>query len=263
MITYESKNLSYEYLNTDKPVKEQFVKHIHNDYEILYFKKGDADYIVGATRYHLKKNDLLIIKPAEYHQLMILSPANYERHVINFTDKAIPKELISNFHKLHQIYSIREDSAIDKIFEELIPLLDSKNKKDNVILQISYALKFIIMSLFNTPESVKKTSALTNSTLTEIVKFIDKNPEKPLNASVLSVKFFVSPSWITHTFKKNLGIGLKQYINVKKIMYAQQLIFKGTKPTKVAEILSFENYSTFYRLYKKYVGTIPQVDRRS
>ncbi len=263
MIIHQSKNLSYEYLDTESPSKEQFFRHIHNEYEIFYFKKGDADYIVGSSVYHLKKNDLLIIKPAEYHQLKIISPAHYERHVINFTDKAIPRELIASFNKLHSIYSIGQDSTIDKLFDDFANLIETGKKTDDILLQVSYALKYMIASLNNAQHGVKREGLTANTALTAILKYIDKNPEKNLNTTVLSNKFFVSPSWLTHTFKKILGISVKQYINIKKAFYAQQLIAKGTKPTKVAEILSFDNYSTFYRLYKKYVGIIPLEDKRN
>lgn len=261
MITFSSKNFNYEYLALSSPNKDRFFKHLHNEYELLYFINGDADYIIGGAVYHLKKNDLLIIKPAEYHYLKLLSSVPYERHVINFSEKAIPKEILSGMNKIHSIYSITPDSTIDKIFQEIKNLIENKKDSNCIINQIKYSLKLVLVCLNNLPNLAKGKPFTTNAVLSEILKYIDKNPEAEINSDNLSKKFFVSPSWITHTFRKMLGISLKQYVNHKKILYAQQLIVKGAKPTKVAEICSFDNYSTFYRLYKKYTGTIPVSDK--
>lgn len=265
MIELTSKHFNYEYLNIDSPSQEQFYKHLHNEYEILYFLNGDADYIIGATVYHLKKNDLLFIKPAMFHYLKPLSPATYERHVIHFSEKAVPKEILPALSSMHSIFNIKPDSTIDKIFSEITALLEnSKNineDAESITNQIKYSLKLVLIYLKNLPKTAKEKPSSTNVALSEILKFIDKNPEMQINAEYLSKKFFVSSSWITHNFRKILGISLKQYVNHKKILYAQKLISKGTKPTKVAEICSFDNYSTFYRLYKKYTQNLPIKDK--
>lgn len=41
------------------------------------------------------------------------------------------------------------------------------------------------------------------------------------------------------------------------MVYAQQMIESGMKSTKVAEKCGYENYSTFYRVYKRYFKLIP------
>lgn len=261
MIKLESKHLNYEYLSLPAPSKDRFVKHLHNEYEMLYFINGDADYMIGATVYHLKKNDLLIIKPAEYHYLKLLSSLPYERHVINFSEKAIPKEVLPFMNKIHSIYSVPQGSTIDKIFEEIKNMLENNCDQTKLTTQINYSFKLILVYLNNLTNISKVKPLSTNALLSDILKYIDKNPESEISSDLLSKKFFVSPSWITHTFRKMLGISLKQYVNHKKILYAQQLISKGAKPTKVAKICSFDNYSTFYRLYKKYAGNIPLSDK--
>jgi AraC-like DNA-binding protein len=54
-----------------------------------------------------------------------------------------------------------------------------------------------------------------------------------------------------------MKISIMDYIKQKKILLAQDLIANGTKPTLAAQELGFEEYSTFFRLYKKYLGCSP------
>ena len=54
-----------------------------------------------------------------------------------------------------------------------------------------------------------------------------------------------------------MEIGLKTYINNKKILYAQSLLQAGERPADVCETCGFHDYSTFYRLFRKITGHSP------
>ena len=51
----------------DKP--ELFMMHSHNTYELLYFEKGEATYVIENRKYRLHKNDLIFIRPLKYHYI--------------------------------------------------------------------------------------------------------------------------------------------------------------------------------------------------
>ena len=48
-----------------------------------------------------------------------------------------------------------------------------------------------------------------------------------------------------------------QYITNKRFTYANELIKNGTNITEAAHNAGFNNYSSFYRAYKKQFGTSP------
>jgi YesN/AraC family two-component response regulator len=124
-------------------------------------------------------------------------------------------------------------------------------------------LNQIVLNLkYNVALTVKE-KLHSNSELESILLYIDKNPTLPLSISHLAKKFNCSPSWIAHSFKKNLNISPSQYISRKKITYAQSLINMGIPPVQVAEMCSYINYTTFYRQYKKYLGLNPVQDRKT
>ena len=75
MTKISDKGLLFAHSNDANPVQSTFRQHMHNEYEMLYFIAGDADYVVGSSVYHLRPNDLLFIRPATYHYLKLLSAA--------------------------------------------------------------------------------------------------------------------------------------------------------------------------------------------
>ena len=99
-------------------------------------------------------------------------------------------------------------------------------------------------------------------TLEAILKYVNEHPEAELTAEKLAAKFFVSVSCVVHAFRKNLGISLMQYVNQKKVLYAQKLIQQGVSPTEAALQCGFDTYTTFYRQYKKTLNRLPKADKR-
>ena len=54
-----------------------------------------------------------------------------------------------------------------------------------------------------------------------------------------------------------MKIPVMQYVRYKKIIAAHQMILAGAKKSVVAELLDFNDYSTFYRSYVKIIGHAP------
>lgn len=260
---YNASDFYCTHIATKAPKSKDFYSsHIHNDYELLFFYDGDADYIVGGSIYHLQKNDLLLIKPAVYHQLRILSSRPYERIVFNFREKVLWDGIVDFAKGAESFYRIEATSPIKRIFDNirdtqyLVPQAEFEYFCTTALNQILLHLKY-----FSLPVVKEKTTA--NSTLEMILLYIDENPTLPLTISSLSKTFNLSQSWIAHSFKKTLGISPSQYINRKKITYAQSLINMGTSPVQAADLCGYVNYTTFYRQYKKYLGASPAQDRKN
>ena len=120
----------------------------------------------------------------------------------------------------------------------------------------------IMLYLRHLTEESKAEPVRENPTLESILRYIDSNPTEQFTASKLAAKFFVSTSWLTHIFRKNLGVSLAQYTQKKRILYAESNIRDGLSPTDTAKLCGYENYSTFYRQYKNILGKTPKDDEK-
>ena len=233
--------------------------HIHNGYEILYYVRGDAEYVMEGSVYKLRPRDLLFIRPRTFHNLNPLSPAVYERFVIGFPEGKIPEALKEFADGAKEIYRIPEDSPIDRLFTEWSELEDTLSEPELEIL-LGSAVEKILLYLKYMPSESAVEPIRVNSTLADMLKYIDEHPTEEISAQSLSARFFVSSSWIVHTFKKALGISLMNYVCKKRILYAQNLIQNGENPTEAAKLCNYDDYTTFYRQYKKITGHSPRCD---
>ena len=228
---------------------------------MLYFISGDADFIIEGSVCRLNRGDLLLIRPRTYHYLHIRSEAAYERYVINFTEEEVAGcEILSEPDQEYVIYNVLENSVIDGFFKTWGEYDETFSDEDRETY-IGGGIRTVLTVL----KYCKKQSGVerggSNYTLKRILRYIDANIEEPINAESIAAEFYVSVSWLAHVFRSHLGISLMRYINQKKMLYAQQLIWQGCPPTEVAVRCHFENYATFYRQYKKILGRSPKEDK--
>lgn len=265
-IKYHWTPLRYDYLLDNEPTsaarQNEYYMHMHNDYEILFFFDGNADYVIENKLYHLKKNSLLFIKPMVYHGLHVLSSQPYERAVFNFSKQALTESQRSFVDKLDPFYCANEHSPLYNIFTSLRCNEKTFDEQEFDYLKTS-SLYNVLSNLHHTINSETVIPAQSESAvLNDIIKYINENSDRKLDTQILSDKFFVSRSWIDHEFKKVLKTSPKKYINQKKVLYAQSLILDGYPPKDVVEMCNYENYSTFYRQYVTFLKHDPAYDKQ-
>lgn len=257
MSAFYIKNFGFHETYSPVPTNVNYDKHMHNNYELYYFLHGDVDYIVGNMIYHLQRHDLLFIRPSIYHYPKMLSDTPYHRIVINFDAEHIRGELCGELDKLRTHYRIPPDSLIAKYYDNCAAIVDRYDESD-IYPCLTQNLDLILTELkYSNEFTDAEKPATIHPIFDKILNYIDNNLGEPLGIEKLSEEFFVSPSWIKHSFRKFLNISAMEYINRKKILYAQQLIVGGTPAFEAAERCGFKNYSTFFLQYKKILGISP------
>lgn len=253
--------MNYQHQKTTKPSQSMFHRHIHSDYEMLYFTSGDAEFVIEGTVCWLDRGDLIIVKPRTYHYIHLRSDAAYERYVINFTEEEVSGcDICIESDQEYVIYNVMGNSVVDGFFKswgEYDGQFSDADRDD----YISKGLQTVLTILKYCKRQEGDELGRSNYTLKSILRYIDTNIEKSINAENIATEFYVSVSWLAHVFRSHLGISLMRYINQKKMLYAQQLIWQGCPPTEVAVRCHFENYATFYRQYKKILGRSPKEDK--
>ena len=251
--------VNFSHSRHEHPSQEGFFRHIHEEYELLYFVEGDAEYVIESAVYRLKKGDLLLIKPRAYHYLKLLTPSPYERFVINFKTDGLPTETVEFLQSAKELYSLPDDSFIHSLFREWKTReKDFSQETNEFFAQNVLGAVLTLLKAIPNAKSVKPEKL--HDTLKAIMAYIENEPTAKICIPEVAEKFFVSPSWIVHTFQKELGISFSQYVGKKKMLYAKQLLTSGLTPTQAAEQCGFFEYSTFYRQYKKHWGTSPKED---
>ena len=256
MIDVCGKTWSMTYFRNEHPTSESFFKHTHGDYEILYFVEGDAEYNVEGQIFRLHPHDIVFIPPARYHYLHLLSDEPYERYVFNFEARILPVDGQQRLDMLNTVTSAKDNPRLRDCFLRLREYRALVSESEFHLLARS-ALREILINMFYSSSSASPRRVRCNPIIDRVIALIDEHPERDWDAASLSAELFLSKSYLQNLFSRYMDIGLKNYINNKKVLYAQTLLQSGMRATDVCEECGFRDYSTFYRLFRKVTGQSP------
>lgn len=90
------------------------------------------------------------------------------------------------------------------------------------------------------------------------IRYIDANYMLPLTPDSLARQFAISRSALMEKFPKQTGLPVKQYLHHRRIEQATKLLATGSVSVReVAKLVGYEDFSTFYRNFKKLTGQSP------
>ncbi len=253
MFKFEYKELDFAHkLDNATSPEDQYTKHMHAFVEILFFVSGQVTYNVEGEKRVLKPGDCVLIQPGKLHFAQVNHDILYERYVLKFPEKFIPKHMKSFFLHSTPFFRISQDGT--NLFKSLDIYYQMVNDEDMEIICFSKLMELFVL-LKNSHE--KEQSYDRSSVVTEITEYIQNHLCENLSLSKISKDLSYSESYISSYFKKEMHTPIMKYIRTKKIIYAHSLISEGAKPYEVCEKLNFNDYSTFYRQYLKVVGVAP------
>lgn len=248
----------YAHILSRTPNKHDFEKHLHNLYEILFVKEGCHEYFIDNKKILFKPYDLIIVPPGTFHFINIISDQPYERHVLNFSEDGLPKELLDRIFEDSKHFSLAADDTICGIFERL-DRYAAKFQGEEQRLICHATLLELLLNISTLKESESNQCQYIDGFLEKILKYIDDNLAEIENVEEIANYMFISKSHLFSSFKKAMGVSLMHYIKNKRIFHAQALLKSGVPPTKAYLQCGFKDYSTFYRCYCKFVGSPPSM----
>lgn len=239
----------------------------HNRFELLYLKSGNVDYVIEGERYSVTAGDCIFVAPNEIHKLYIEDKSDYERIVLIF-DTSVFKNLLSEHyieftnvlnkksHKLRVIpKEVIDKTQIPTLLEQAVSCSDTPERLSLFLVSKILLLVLELDMVFSDDYALVPDSA--DPLIKKIVAFINANLDKPLTLESISNHFFISKSTLSHRFKAHMNMSVKNYLSIKKIHYASELIKNGMSATECAKLLGYEHYTTFFSSYKKILGELP------
>lgn len=240
--------------------------HIHKCYEFIRIICGQLLYTVDGTDYMLSDGDVIMTKPEELHSFSFPKECNYQREFLHiypgFFDKfpEIIDELNSRrsgkFNCIPK--SLVEKYGIDKIFGGIEQYCKNPvPETDFMVLTYSLQLVTVINRILREETLGYKKTLLKNKKANSICDYLDHHYKENVTVETIAAVNFVSPSYMSRMFKKETGMTIKAYLNLRRVTVAKNLIMEGQKATNIYSDCGFSDYSTFYRAFVKFVGMTP------
>ncbi len=96
----------------------------------------------------------------------------------------------------------------------------------------------------------------------DILRYLYNGFTEDVTLESIAKTFFVSTSQISHTFKKNNGKSIREYLTFLRIQHAKNLLrYTKQSVTEIALDCGFSDCSYFCNQFKKEVGCTPNVYR--
>lgn len=240
-------NIRFKYA---KGISDFEGKEFHTFHELILFLGSKAQLITEEIHLDIKPNTLIVIPKETYHQLKIIgNQEDYHRCIINFEDS---NSLLPLIDKSMKEISVKHcDSFLSLLFEKLI---NSTKEEQKLILK-----SILVLILNEIPQtSEPKTEDFSqNETVKCALEYIRKNLSKKLTVENVAKATCVSCSALSHIFKKEMNVSVHQYIIKKRLITAYKKISSGEPATAVYTKCGFNDYSGFYKQYKKMFGFPP------
>lgn len=92
----------------------------------------------------------------------------------------------------------------------------------------------------------------------KVIDYIEKNcHDGNLNVSAIANHFGMNRSYLSKTFKEQIGISILDYINKSRIKKVKELLDNGSSVSEAADSSGYNNSVSLIRAFKKYEGITP------
>lgn len=238
----EQKNISIEIKNTELKSAKNTDPNMNNARSFLIEKEitkkimnGDIDGLIdGASK------------------IPAVSAGNLAHHLIrHHKNFFIRLETISSRAAIEAGLDIDEVAAIEEMYilkcESLDDMDRIKNLQYHMILDYAGRVKKHLQYNGNNYKSISK-----------ITKYIREHISEPIKTSDIADFLGKSRVSITTEFKSKTGMNLSDFINLKKIQEAEELLYEtGRSLVSISSFLGFSSQSHFCKVFKRVTGLTP------
>lgn len=251
----------------------------HDFFEMVYMKKGNAVFEISGEPVSIGPNDIVIIKPRQYHKFIVKSRQGCEFIVLSFK---FENEYNSDFSKIsledflnfvrgresgsYIVLKVSQKNEIITLMNRIIRERGSSELGSEFLNYLLVLELFVLISRALKMEwenSIKGKSAKVKELVDTAVKFIDNNFERDISLGDIAKYVFLSPSYFARVFKEQTGMSPKNYVLKTRIERSKELLAEtGWKISDIALSVGFSTQQRFNEIFKKYTGLTPMEYRK-
>ncbi len=245
--------------------------HTHEYFQVYYIAKGSIMHFIGNNSSKLRQSDMFIIPPGVVHYIVpepnavfysfsfmpgFLGEVNPNNKLVSLflrnllTDKDIlPKVSIDS----------KDMFYIESIMERMLNEFNLKAFGFGEIIH-SYAVLLVSVLARNYFEKNTLPEYFENSKqfVMHCIEYIENNFTERITLDEICKRSAMSKNNFCALFYKLTGHSFNSYLNICRIKKATEYIKDGYKITAIYGLCGYNDFSTFYRNFKKIMGVSPK-----
>lgn len=248
--------------------------HFHSTYEAYYLLSGERYFFIKDRTVLIKAGDFILIHPNVLHKTANAVQPEHEKIILNFKETFLPIIHGSFFQTLHPAFQndyiiIHFSMQYKMQFEEYLLRIvkeaqELRNGYDSMIQSLIAQLLVLVSRYMEQYKlDLPEYRNPMHERISEIVRYINSNYKKDLTLQYVADCFFISPYYLSRTFKDVTGFSFVQYVNSLRIKEAKKLLEETSlKVYTIAERVGFGSITHFNRIFKEVTSHSPLYYRR-
>lgn len=242
--------------------------HMHNSHEIYLLMDGHIQYFVEDICYDMEPGSLILFSDREIHKAVNTAEAEFTRLVIHVNSSFVrpyctpDTNLLNCFHREPGIGNLillsnEEYTSLISMAQTLCNAMKNRRSFGSDLTATTTLLQILIFvnSIWN-KTSFSEASPKPHKAQA-IMSYIDKNLTKPMTLDSISQDLSLDKYYISHLFKYETESSIFQYIVVKRVALAKELLLRGHTVAEACYLSGFHDYSNFIRTFRKTTGYTP------
>lgn len=232
--------------------------HSHEHAELFIHVLGRMELFIENKVYSHSGNEIRLYAPWELHFGKSDFDQDMEWYQISLNkafleaNPALSERIVSREKGIGNVF-------ISKEHKHIVSLLDEILEKKNSALGKHYLFANVIkiLCLLNEKDNNIEISQGKNECIQEVLETINRDITHIKTVENISEITHFSPSYIHRLFRTNLNITPHQYIIMKKLSIAKELLEKGYSIIDACYDSGFSDYSNFITIFRKHFGITP------
>lgn len=211
---------------------------------------------------YARKEDILVnILIRDNYEIMELlnNLHNKDTVLINFLDNISKRNF---YHHNYLVFDLNKDIVAKQLIENIISVGLNNHGKNSQLLHMM--LQAFILKCSD-DLILKQETIFSNLNLNKDLQIIDYINEhyKHLTLKELAIHFGYNPNYLGNLLNKVYGHSFKELLQMRRLNIACNLLQNGNYSIeRISEYVGYENHSSLFRLFKKYLEITPQEYRR-
>lgn len=253
--------ISAEYSDT----MNHMATHYHDCHQLIYLAKGQATFTVSGHCYPICSGTLVLISRFEEHSIQVESDS-YQRFTLRISPEISNHDstsadplfglLVNRPKNFQHTTRISSESDIEQLLHRIV-----KEKKKNDSLS-DKMLDALLMQLLIIVYRADPERIYCDGEDVHLVRQIQKQFETDyagvFSLESLSQQYHISPSYLSHMFKKVTGTSVMGYLTSCRFAAAKRYLAESELEVgRIVELCGFSDNSNFSRSFKTATGFTP------
>ena len=225
-------------------------EHFHSACEMILVKSGKMLATIDGQEHVVHSGQGCFVDKLTLHSYRELS-ANTEVYVL-VGDSALWATVFKQLCGKPTIIFSYDDYAV---IDNAVGLYDLENARLSAFQGAISLICAKIITRGNPKVNAEKSGKFN---ISAILFFIDEHFREDISLTRLSAHFGYSPQYLSKIFNRHMHVGLSEYVNSKRVGYANAMLDTDKSIVEIAEESGFNSVVSFYRAYKRAFGKLPR-----